>query len=61
MSNKQIGAEIRYKKAGRAGLYWGFVREYDGDFANITLTDIDGRMLWKPLRRRVKTKNLRFI
>ena len=61
MSMKEIGAEIRYKKRHSNFTYWGFVRNYDRDYANVTLTDIEGRMLWKPLRIRVKTKNLRFI
>ena len=55
------GDEIRYKKSGIRGVYWGFIREIDGPYAKITITDIDGRTLWKTLRRRVLIKNLRKV
>lgn len=50
----QLGDQIRYKN-----YYWGYIRSIDGLYANITITDYEGKMLWKPLRKRVLIKNLR--
>jgi hypothetical protein len=55
----KLGDEIRYKARGVYGLYWGFIKEIDEPYAKITVTDIDGKMLWKPLKKRVLIKNLR--